>query len=132
MSSLTHADITANRFLSNPESTAAFEAVVPHLNRQTAMVVAAVLSRLDGITAEEIEDLLDMPRSSVSARCSELRKRGFILPKQIEVTPPGGLPVYERRKNRSGSFAAVLVWNESKDPSPYLNLLEREVEAIAG
>jgi len=100
------------------------------------MVVAAVLSRLDGITAEEIEDLLDMSRSSVSARCSELRKLGYLLPKAIEVIPAGGPPIYEqrpgyeKRRNRSGASAAVLVWNEAKDPSPYLRLLDLEVETV--
>ena len=122
-------DICLNNHGGNSESISAFHALTPHLNRQTAMVVAAIVADPEGVTAEEIEETLGLSRSSVSARCSELRKRGLILPKQVEVDPPGdSSSVYLRRKNRSGSWAAVLVWNENVSPWPWIKLLEKEME----
>ena len=123
----TYTDICANRHRHNPESQEAFESLRDFVNKQCAEVVAAIVANPGGLTAEEIEDFLGLSRSSVSARCSELRKARLIVPKRISVEPFGEPPIYHRRKNRSGAYAMVLVWNPAKDPRPWLDLLKPEL-----
>jgi hypothetical protein len=51
-----------------------------------------------------------MDRSSVSARCSELKTLGYVTRKKIGERTNGEF-IFERRRTRSGRSAAVLVFN---------------------
>jgi hypothetical protein len=122
-------DICGRKHGGNPESREAFKQLSPHRKQQAAKIIVTAVATPEGLTAEEFEEVLGIERSSVSARCSELRERGLLIRKQIAVDPAGGPPVYLRRRNRSGAWAAVLVWNEACDPWPWIRLLEKEMAA---
>jgi hypothetical protein len=104
-------DICANRHGGNAESNAAFRKLEGHIAAQTAEVLAVFVRYAAGLTAEQAEDVLQMHRSSVSARLAELKKSGLLQRKKIGISR-NGVPIYERRTNRSGCTAAVLVLRE--------------------
>ena len=101
-------DICANRRRGNPESRAVFNKIQNHIAAHEAEVLAVLARYREGLTAEQIEETLHLKRSSVSARISELKRRGLVGLKWIGVGKDGR-PLYERRKTRSGSSAAVVV-----------------------
>jgi len=102
-------DITANRHGGNPESKGAFAKIEDHIAAQTSEVLALYEEHPEGLIGEEVERLTRLRRSSVSARLSELRKRGLLIRKWIGTI--NGKIAYERRSTSSGATAAVLVLN---------------------
>jgi hypothetical protein len=91
-------DITRNYHGGNPESDAAWRSVRGHAGTVRLWVVRYVY-RLGarGATCDEIERALDLSHQTASARVTEAKQRG-------EIVPNG-----ERRRTRSGRHAAVYV-----------------------
>ena len=100
---MTTKDICSNRHGGNPESRAAFNKISGHTAAQEAEILSLLASFPGGLISEQIEDALSLGRSSVSARISELKRRGLVGLKDI------GDGKYERRRTRSGCTAAVVV-----------------------
>ena len=92
------ADPTANNHGGNPQSVAAHESIAKRKRVLRDRIVAHVdaLGRT-GAISDEIETALDLPHQTVSARLTEAKARG-------ELVPSGW-----SRPTRSGRFAAVLV-----------------------
>ena len=92
------ADPTANYHGGNRESVEAHESIAPRKRILRTQVVAYVAGRefAGGATVDEIEQGLGLTHQTVSARVTEAKARG-------ELVPTG-----YRRKTRSGRYAAVL------------------------
>lgn len=93
-------DITANFHGGNAQSQAAYDSVGATKRRRTARLEILRLaeeSGRTGITADETINLLGMTHQSGSARFSELRRDGLLI------------PIGELRKTRSGEYAEVHV-----------------------
>jgi hypothetical protein len=106
-------DICSNRHGGNTESKTAFHSLKGFLARQRAEIIILFDSHPEGLIAEEIEELLHRERSSVSARCSELKASGILVRKPLLVDEHG-TRVYERRRTKSGRSAAVLMLSGEK------------------
>ena len=92
------ADPTANYHQGDIFSVAAHESIADVKQQLRARVVAYIANCGDnGATSDQVERDLHMPHQTVSARITEAKARG-------EVIPSG-----QRRLTRSGRSAAVLV-----------------------
>lgn len=92
------ADITRNFHGGNEESTAAHRSIVTSKDTLRRRVIAFVRSRGEhGATSDEIEVALGLPHQTVSARITEAKAGGDLVPSGV------------RRLTRSGRSAAVLV-----------------------
>lgn len=87
-------DITANFHHGAPESVAANPSE-SHKLRLQAQILDAIRDSPDGMTCDELEQRLDLPHQTCSARCSELKRDGRVIKSGT-------------RKTRTGSSAAVL------------------------
>jgi hypothetical protein len=95
---MSNQDITANFHGGNRESHEAYLSVKEHAGALRLLVVRYVYRQNDhGATCDEIERALQLPHQTVSARVTEAKARG-------EIIPNG-----ERRPTRSGRKAAVYV-----------------------
>ena len=91
-------DITRNFHGGNAESTAAHRSIVPMKETLRRRVISFVRERGEhGATSDEIELALGLPHQTVSARITEAKAGG-------DLVPSG-----RRRLTRSGRSAAVLV-----------------------
>lgn len=91
-------DITRNLHGGNRESEEAHLSVKEHVGAIRLLVVRYVYrQKAKGATCDEIERMLGLSHQTVSARVTEAKARG-------EIVPNG-----ERRPTRSGRMAAVLV-----------------------
>lgn len=98
-------DITSNFHGGNAESEAAHELNKKAKSQQHSRIIALAGNRGEyGTTADEASNLLNMDKtSSVSARFSELKKAGILIPTK------------KRRITRNGGSATVFVLAEAKD-----------------
>jgi transposase len=91
-------DPTVNYHGGNTESAAAYVSLARDLNRLRKAVRDYVRTQGDrGATCEEIEDGLGLSHQTVSARCTEGKRDGWLLATDV------------RRATRSGRSARVLV-----------------------
>lgn len=100
-------DITRNRHRDNPESIEAYESLEPgSLARMRGEIYVWVRARgyPRGATGDEIQIATGYLHQTTSARISELRKLGYLV------------PTAERRPTRSGRNARVLVAYELLGP----------------
>ena len=65
-------DITANRHKCNPNSEKAFKAIKDRLTEREQEVYQ-IIKENDGLTAEEIADIMCVTVNAISGRCSTLR-----------------------------------------------------------
>jgi hypothetical protein len=78
--------------------------------RDAGRIIRQLLSRLDGLTCDELEVLLAMRHQTCSARCSDLKRARVIIPKPLDpLWAQAQKSKYERRPTRTGRWAAVLV-----------------------
>jgi predicted ArsR family transcriptional regulator len=109
-------DICARKHRGSPESIAAFGRIEGHIAREQALVFSTLARHKDGLTAQEVEEILELSCCSVSARMAELKKSGAIVRKLAGIDQDGR-PVYLRRRTRSGCSAGVYVVKEEPDGS---------------
>ncbi len=84
-------------------SIAAADAITPKLGRLQRMAAAAIKDAgPHGLTADELSAALDLDRTSIQPRTSELRRKGVIRDSG------------NRRRNRSGKLAIVWI----AEPAP--------------
>jgi hypothetical protein len=95
------ADPTAGNHGGDPNSTAAHESIRSTKRLLRDRIVAHVAGLDFGATSDEIEQQLDLPHQTVSARITEAKARG-------ELIPSGWT-----RRTRQGRSAAVLVTPDS-------------------
>jgi Mn-dependent DtxR family transcriptional regulator len=93
-------DICANRHKGNPFSIQAYKKAKRSAETTRRLILQTIKS-YNGLTCEEIERLLDIGRSTVSARVSELKRDGY-------------LDIIGKRKTQSGCNAAVYVAKKAK------------------
>lgn len=92
------ADITRNKHGGNRESEEAHLSVKEHVGQIRLLVVRYVYrQKAHGATCDEIERMLGLSHQTASARVTEAKARG-------EIVPNG-----ERRPTRSGRNAAVYI-----------------------
>jgi hypothetical protein len=90
-------DITRNYHRGNPQSIAAAQNNQGNAARQRQRILAIAAQRGgQGITCDEAEHLLNLPHQSCSARFSELKRDGLLLPTLFT------------RQTRNGSNARVM------------------------
>lgn len=90
-------DITRNYHRGNPQSIAAGQNNQGNAARQRQRILAVAVQRGgQGITCDEAEHLLNLPHQSCSARFSELKRDGLLLPTLFT------------RQTRNGSSARVM------------------------
>lgn len=77
-------------------SKVAAEAIKPDAQTLRRRVLAVIASAVDGATCDEVEQWLDMPHQTASARITELKAQGKLIDSGA------------RRRTRSGRLAAVL------------------------
>jgi hypothetical protein len=93
-------DITINRHGGNQLSMEAYLSIADKKNTLRIKVVSFVKGcGYQGATSDEVEQELDMPHQTASARMTEALAKN-------ELRRNG-----ERRKTRSGRSAAVLIWS---------------------
>lgn len=99
-------DITRHKHRDNQESREAYESLQPEvLNNMRLRVYNVVRARgLEGATTYEITEATGMRHQTVSARASELRKTGYLVPTKA------------RRPTSSGRPARVLIAYEYAGP----------------
>lgn len=91
-------DITSRFHGGNPESVEAHDSIKNIKAKMRARVLATIRQRgVRGMTSDEAEVALGLSHQSVSARFTELKAEGSIVPSG------------ERRATRSGRNAAVMV-----------------------
>jgi len=102
-------DITAGFHHGNPESTEAHASTSPEYKAKTRRKIYALAHAQGeyGITSDEAEQILGLSHQSCSARISELKREGSLIPKVCKIDP-----AKERRKTRSGRYARVLTVQE--------------------
>lgn len=87
-------DICENRHGGDEFSKKANKSVASKKEKQRQAILAVMKKHPEGMTAEECEAALGFHRSSCSARMSELKKAGFLIP-------------LGRRQTKSGATAGV-------------------------
>ncbi len=89
-------DVCAKRHKNNPESDRAFQSIRDILTKREQQVFDIIQLNTNGITAEEVADIMGVSVNTISGRCSRLK---FI----------GRIRKNGTRSTRSGNRAAVLV-----------------------
>lgn len=103
---MSSADITRNFHGGNAESNAAHRSIVTAKETLRRRVIDFARSRGEhGATSDEIEVALGLPHQTVSARITEAKADGALVPSG------------ERRQTRSGRNAAVLVVADHAPPA---------------
>lgn len=94
-------DVTRNRHQGNPQSEAAHRRNKSRSFTQRITIFGVLretwLRKTDGLTVEEISRVLDMRYTAVSARVSELKREGLVMPSG------------KTRPTETGSQAAVII-----------------------
>jgi len=104
--SVSATDICENKHGGNPESREAYERNRGGKQEQYQTIWDVMKANPNGLIVEEAKRLTNFPgSSSCAARISELKKRGWLIPK------PDGKGGYFRRKTSTGVNAAVLIIN---------------------
>lgn len=113
-------DICRNKHGGNPES----EDANLHTDKERdELRVIEFLAATEGSTQDKVSEQLGMPSQTCSARCSDLKKKGILIPKPKACCDACGKGMsehsssskcnryigYERRPTRRGRPAAVLV-----------------------
>ena len=84
-------DICRNRHRGNPESEAAFQALLPTLsNRRQEVLLIIRKSGFKGLTVHEVAEMLGTTPNAVSGRFTELKRDGLIMKWGKRPTPTGG------------------------------------------
>ena len=82
-------DITANYHHDNPESRAAFDALLPHLGKLQQKVLQNAQEAHDagsaGITVKSVRHDLQMEHQTASARITELKKVELLAPTETRI-----------------------------------------------
>ncbi len=97
-------DITGNYHRGNPESKKAKELSKLNADIDRKRILALAKARgVYGLTCDEAERLLGLPHQTCSARISELKKDGDLVPMEIQ------------RRTRHNAWARVLTTKPQKD-----------------
>jgi hypothetical protein len=107
-------DVCARKHGGNRESREAFAGSEESFANQERELIKLLASHPEGLTNEEMEMRLGLRQASVSARSATLKRLGIFVRKWLGVDG-NGKPIYERKLNRSGKFASVLVLNPKKE-----------------